>query len=158
MPSSMPSLYTFTEEEEMLRDVGALTISFFHSFSNAPADLWVSFTVKKFAQEVVAPRVSQMDEAELMDPFIIKSLFDQGVSIFSASLTRASCLAMALMRVCGALASLWLLRPVLITEELELPLRRPSWPSKVRPRFSRVLPAGSLVLTITCRNYRARQG
>ncbi|KAJ9116727.1 hypothetical protein QFC20_000662 [Naganishia adeliensis] len=39
-----PSLYTFTEEEEMLRE-----------------------SVRKFAQEVVGPRVYAMDEAEEMD-------------------------------------------------------------------------------------------
>ncbi|KAJ9121166.1 hypothetical protein QFC24_004840 [Naganishia onofrii] len=50
-----PSLYTFTEEEEMLRE-----------------------TVRKFANEVVKPRVYAMDEAEQMDPDIIKALFDQG--------------------------------------------------------------------------------
>ncbi|KAJ9092031.1 hypothetical protein QFC21_007011 [Naganishia friedmannii] len=51
-----PSLYTFTEEEEMLRE-----------------------TVRKFANEVVKPRVYAMDEAEQMDPDIIKALFDQGL-------------------------------------------------------------------------------
>ncbi|KAJ9108103.1 hypothetical protein QFC19_002568 [Naganishia cerealis] len=51
-----PSLYTFTDEEEMLRE-----------------------TVRKFAQEVVGPRVLAMDEAEQMDADIIKGLFDQGL-------------------------------------------------------------------------------
>lgn len=36
--------------------------------------------VRKFAQEVVGPKVYEMDEAEAMDPAIIKGLFDQGVS------------------------------------------------------------------------------
>ncbi|KAM0746492.1 acyl-CoA dehydrogenase NM domain-like protein [Meredithblackwellia eburnea MCA 4105] len=53
---TVPSLYTFTEEEEMLRDA-----------------------VRKFATEVVQPKVSEMDEAEQMDPAIIKGLFDQGL-------------------------------------------------------------------------------
>ncbi|KAI5450475.1 hypothetical protein NCC49_003097 [Naganishia albida] len=51
-----PSLYTFTEEEEMLRE-----------------------SVRKFAQDVVGPRVSAMDEAEEMDKDIIQGLFDQGL-------------------------------------------------------------------------------
>lgn len=40
----------------------------------------VARTVRKFAQEVVGPKVYEMDEAEQMDPAIIKGLFDQGVS------------------------------------------------------------------------------
>ncbi|GHJ84387.1 hypothetical protein NliqN6_0789 [Naganishia liquefaciens] len=51
-----PSLYTFTEDEEMLRE-----------------------SVRKFAQEVVGPKVYAMDEAEQMDPEIIQALFDQGL-------------------------------------------------------------------------------
>lgn len=54
---TLPSLHTFTEEEEMLRD-----------------------TVRKFSEEMVAPRVREMDEAEKMDPEIIQGLFDNGVS------------------------------------------------------------------------------
>ncbi|KAI9363257.1 acyl-CoA dehydrogenase/oxidase [Pilaira anomala] len=50
------SLQAFTEEEMMLRDV-----------------------VRKFAQEVVKPKVSEMDEKEKLDPAILKSLFDQGL-------------------------------------------------------------------------------
>ena len=53
---SLPSLYTFTEEEDMLRD-----------------------TARKFSQEMVEPKVREMDEAEKMDPSIIKGLFEQGV-------------------------------------------------------------------------------
>ena len=51
------SLQAFTEEELMLKD-----------------------TVARFAREVVQPKVSEMDEAELMDKNIIKSMFDNGVS------------------------------------------------------------------------------
>ncbi|CAE6429306.1 hypothetical protein ACGC1H_000927 [Rhizoctonia solani] len=54
--SELPSLNKFTEEEEMLRDV-----------------------VSRFAREVVAPKVREMDEAEKMDPAIIKGLFDNGL-------------------------------------------------------------------------------
>ncbi|KAH8929860.1 acyl-CoA oxidase [Atractiella rhizophila] len=53
---SVNSLYTFTEEEEMLRE-----------------------TVQKFATEVIAPKVREMDENERMDPAIIKGLFEQGL-------------------------------------------------------------------------------
>ncbi|KAI0786517.1 acyl-CoA oxidase [Abortiporus biennis] len=54
--SGLNSLDTFTEEEEMLRE-----------------------TVQRFAQDVVAPKVREMDENEMMDPSIIKGLFEQGL-------------------------------------------------------------------------------
>ncbi|CAE6391531.1 acyl-Coenzyme A dehydrogenase, short/branched chain [Rhizoctonia solani AG-1 IB] len=54
--SELSSLNKFTEEEEMLRDV-----------------------VSRFAREVVAPKVREMDEAEKMDPSIIKGLFENGL-------------------------------------------------------------------------------
>ncbi|KAG8851971.1 hypothetical protein FRB96_008986 [Tulasnella sp. 330] len=50
------SLHTFTEEEEMLREA-----------------------VKRFAVDVVGPKVREMDENESMDPAIIKGLFEQGL-------------------------------------------------------------------------------
>ncbi|SPO31706.1 probable acyl-CoA dehydrogenase short-branched chain precursor [Ustilago trichophora] len=55
-PFGVNSLAKFTEEEEMLREA-----------------------VQRFAQDVVAPRVEAMDEAEKMDPEIIKGLFEQGL-------------------------------------------------------------------------------
>ncbi|TKY86991.1 hypothetical protein EX895_003668 [Sporisorium graminicola] len=55
-PFGVNSLSKFTEEEEMLRDA-----------------------VQRFAQDVVAPRVEAMDEAEKMDPEVIKGLFEQGL-------------------------------------------------------------------------------
>jgi len=54
--SQVTSLHTFTEEEEMLRE-----------------------SVRRFATDVVAPKVREMDENEMMDPAIIKGLFEQGV-------------------------------------------------------------------------------
>lgn len=36
-------------------------------------------TVRKFATEVVEPKVREMDESEIMDPAVIKGLFDQGL-------------------------------------------------------------------------------
>lgn len=35
--------------------------------------------VRRFAEDVVAPRVEAMDEAEKMDPAVIKGLFEQGL-------------------------------------------------------------------------------
>ncbi|KAB5594624.1 hypothetical protein CTheo_1946 [Ceratobasidium theobromae] len=54
--SGPSSLYKFTEEENMLRDV-----------------------VSRYAREVVAPKVREMDEAEKMDPAIVKGLFENGL-------------------------------------------------------------------------------
>ncbi|KDQ65118.1 hypothetical protein JAAARDRAFT_28778 [Jaapia argillacea MUCL 33604] len=50
------SLSTYTEDEEMLRE-----------------------SVQRFANEVVGPKVREMDENEMMDPAVIKGLFDQGL-------------------------------------------------------------------------------
>ncbi|GAN06103.1 acyl-CoA oxidase [Mucor ambiguus] len=50
------SLQAFTEEELMLKDA-----------------------VSRFAQEVVKPKVSQMDETEKLDATVLKGLFDQGL-------------------------------------------------------------------------------
>lgn len=59
-PAMIPRYYStslqFTEEEEMFRDV-----------------------VAKFSEEVVAPKVRDMDEAEEMDPEIVKAMFDNGL-------------------------------------------------------------------------------
>ncbi|KAI7894579.1 acyl-CoA dehydrogenase/oxidase [Mucor mucedo] len=50
------SLTCFTDEEVMLKEV-----------------------VSKFAQEVVKPKVSEMDETEKLDASVLKALFDQGL-------------------------------------------------------------------------------
>ncbi|KAI7901579.1 acyl-CoA dehydrogenase/oxidase [Cokeromyces recurvatus] len=50
------SLQSFTEEEMMLKD-----------------------TVARFAQEVIKPKVSQMDETEQLDLSVLKGLFEQGL-------------------------------------------------------------------------------
>ncbi|KAH6915441.1 acyl-CoA oxidase [Coprinopsis sp. MPI-PUGE-AT-0042] len=50
------SLDVFTEEETMLRE-----------------------TVRRFAVDVVGPKVREMDENEMMDPAVIKGLFEQGL-------------------------------------------------------------------------------
>lgn len=54
--SGFPPLQTFSEEETMMRD-----------------------TVKKYAQERIAPFVSKMDENSSMDDEVISSLFEQGL-------------------------------------------------------------------------------
>ncbi|KZV68927.1 acyl-CoA dehydrogenase NM domain-like protein [Peniophora sp. CONT] len=50
------SLHTFTEEEDMLRE-----------------------SVRRFAVDVIGPKVREMDEQERMDPEIIKACFEQGL-------------------------------------------------------------------------------
>ncbi|TDL29025.1 acyl-CoA oxidase [Rickenella mellea] len=54
--TAFPSLDSFSDEENMLRE-----------------------SVKRFAEEVVAPKVREMDENETMDPEIVKGLFEQGL-------------------------------------------------------------------------------
>ena len=39
--------------------------------------------VKRFAQDVIGPKVREMDENEMMDPSIIHGLFEQGVRNFT---------------------------------------------------------------------------
>ncbi|KAI9507682.1 acyl-CoA oxidase [Russula earlei] len=50
------SLHTFSEEEDLLRE-----------------------SVRRFAQDVVGPKVREMDENELMDSSVVKGLFEQGL-------------------------------------------------------------------------------
>ncbi|KAH8106344.1 acyl-CoA dehydrogenase/oxidase [Cristinia sonorae] len=50
------SLDAYTDEEQMLRE-----------------------TVVKFAEDVIAPKVREMDENEMMDPAVIQGLFDTGL-------------------------------------------------------------------------------
>ena len=40
----------------------------------------VGAVVRRFAEDVVGPKVREMDESEMMDKSIIKGLFEQGVS------------------------------------------------------------------------------
>ncbi|XP_036427755.1 short/branched chain specific acyl-CoA dehydrogenase, mitochondrial-like isoform X2 [Colossoma macropomum] len=54
--AGFPPLQTFTEEEAMMRE-----------------------TVRKYAQECVAPFVSKMDQNASMDEEVIRSLFEQGL-------------------------------------------------------------------------------
>ncbi|RXK40007.1 acyl-CoA oxidase [Tremella mesenterica] len=50
------SLWNFTEEEEMVRE-----------------------TVRRYAEDVIGPKVREMDEAEKMDPAVVQGLFDNGL-------------------------------------------------------------------------------
>lgn len=54
--NAQTSLFQFTEEEEMLREV-----------------------VSRFAKDVIAPKVREMDEAEVMDKDIVRQMFEQGL-------------------------------------------------------------------------------
>lgn len=78
------SLYSLTEEEQMLQEAGESQNTRLGLRRTLAAEMLnsapVCSPVRKFAEDVVAPKVSQMDEAEKMDPTIIKALFDQGVS------------------------------------------------------------------------------
>lgn len=68
-------------------------------YANRVCSLWLdvkdpgsnpSVTVARFAQEVIAPKVREMDEAEMMDSGVIKGLFEQGVSSWPLHLCRPS--------------------------------------------------------------------
>lgn len=47
-------------------------------------------TVRRFANDVVAPKVREMDENEMMNPEVIKGLFEQGVRSIFLGLHRVS--------------------------------------------------------------------
>ena len=52
--------------------------------------------MRRFAQDVVGPKVREMDENEMMDPSVIKGLFEHGVrnslppSLYLAHVSRSS--------------------------------------------------------------------
>jgi hypothetical protein len=71
--STLNSLDTFSDEEQMLRESGIFLSS------SLLAQLIESQTVQRFATDIVGPKVREMDENEQMDPSIVKSLFEQGV-------------------------------------------------------------------------------
>lgn len=62
-----------------------------HPVSSDPDGSCSPAVVKKFSDEVVAPKVAEMDENEKMDPAIIKGLFEQGVSRARPSPTPVRC-------------------------------------------------------------------
>ena len=69
---TLNSLDTLSDEEQMLKDAGVFLNVLLIAFAYHP-------TVQRFATDVVAPKVREMDENEQMDPAIIKGLFEQGV-------------------------------------------------------------------------------
>ena len=78
-PTFLNSLDTLSDDEEMFRDSGAPR--------TFPGERLVPLTpmvVRRFAKDVVAPKVREMDENEMMDPVIIKELFEQGVRLISS--------------------------------------------------------------------------
>ena len=76
------SLHTFTDEEQMLRESGEcmVLIAVLLLIAVLSKSRLLFPTVQRLAQDVIAPKVREMDEQELMDPAIIKALFEQGVS------------------------------------------------------------------------------
>ena len=54
-----------------------------HPYRISANNLLTRCPVKRFAQDVVAPKVREMDENEMMDPSVVKGLFEQGVRDFA---------------------------------------------------------------------------
>ena len=77
------SLDLFTDEEQMLRESGV-----YSSLGAKQSKFDPIVTVARFAQEIIAPKVREMDEAEMMDPEVIKGLFEQGVSAYPSQTRR----------------------------------------------------------------------
>jgi hypothetical protein len=48
-------------------------------------------SVKRFAMDVIGPKVREMDEKESMDPIIIQGLFEQGVSTLALGTLSQTC-------------------------------------------------------------------
>ena len=69
------SLWNFTEEENMLRETGTLL----PHILRCRWEVKLMEIVRRYAEDVIGPKVREMDENEVMDPTIIKGLFDNGV-------------------------------------------------------------------------------
>lgn len=67
-------LTTLTEDEKMLQDAGMLM-----SHGITALDLFTNAPVRRFAQDVVGPRVSDMDRDAKIDKEIVDGLFEQGL-------------------------------------------------------------------------------
>lgn len=87
----LASLNEFSEEENLIRETGKQASkqaegafgrpdAVFTHFLFLCVCVCVSRIVRKFAQEVIRPKVAEMDEKEQMCPAIIKALFENGVS------------------------------------------------------------------------------
>lgn len=95
--------------------------------------LWVHTSVKRFATDVVGPKVREMDENEQMDPQVIKGLFEQGVRYIPSHLyPRARC-----QQLMHATCSLWVSRLAATTAALSPHSRPPSLPSRSLRRSTR---------------------
>jgi len=73
-PTFLNSLDTLSDDEEMFRESGKPS-----PLNRQEPSMLIDVTVRRFANDVVAPKVREMDENEMMDPKIIKGLFEQGV-------------------------------------------------------------------------------
>jgi len=80
-PTFLNSLDTLSDDEEMFRESGTPLLL----LNRQESGILIVVTVRRFANDVVAPKVREMDESETMDPEIIKGLFDQGVRLISLS-------------------------------------------------------------------------
>ncbi|KAK3988478.1 acyl-CoA dehydrogenase/oxidase [Cladorrhinum sp. PSN332] len=65
---------TAPRRDPSLADVAPTPITHFSEIETAMAE-----TVQKFANDVILPKVRDMDEAEQMDPTIVEQLFEQGL-------------------------------------------------------------------------------
>jgi hypothetical protein len=64
-----------------------------YPYRTSTNDLLTRYQVKRFAQDVVGPKVREMDENEMMDPSVVKGLFEQGVR--NSALIYGTCLTYA---------------------------------------------------------------
>lgn len=61
-------------------DTSALTPTPITHFSET--EIMLAESIQKWAEEVVAPKVREMDESEQMDPAIVEQMFEQGLMGF----------------------------------------------------------------------------
>ncbi|KAK4032991.1 acyl-CoA dehydrogenase/oxidase [Parachaetomium inaequale] len=69
-----PLSTTAVRRDASLADVAPTPITHFSEVETAMAE-----TVQKFANDVILPKVRDMDEAEQMDPTVVEQLFEQGL-------------------------------------------------------------------------------
>ncbi|KAL2760109.1 hypothetical protein ACRALDRAFT_1073887 [Sodiomyces alcalophilus JCM 7366] len=62
------------EDYTDITDIPPTPITHFSELETAMAE-----TVSKFANDVIGPKVREMDEAEMMDPAVVEQLFEQGL-------------------------------------------------------------------------------
>ena len=63
----------------MIRDTGQVAPSP-HNAAISRSSCSFFTSVRRFAEDVIAPKSREMDESEVMDPAIITGLFENGVS------------------------------------------------------------------------------